>query len=337
MTTTHSGIWGEALVESLRKQGLSDAAIVGNTGIDLRSLNGDDPRMSFEHLALLFERAEELAGDDLVGLKLGSDADFRRWGLIAYTGMSSPTVRTLLRNLVRYQRIVGEVVEFNAEKLDAEGGFAWHYQVLRDVKRDQYIEFGSAMLIATLRRLTNRRLTPTTVEFKHYRKANAKALSAFFGCTVAFGARENRITFKSADLDLALNTADDHLFRILRKVSKEAVNKTGVAKTSLVVSVEECIAAEPSKSQAEVAKEMGMSARTLARRLADEGTAFSEILHEYREAVAKSMLTDTDLPVTEIAFVLGYSSPSTFSTAFRGWTGNSPNNYRSQSTEASGP
>lgn len=325
---THSGIWAQTLVNNLRKHGIRDTAIVGNTGIDLSVLDNDDPVMSFAHLALLFERAEELTDDGLIGFELGLEADFRQAGLIAYTGMTSPTVRSFLCNLSRYQRITGDVIETNIDKLGDQGVFEWYYRVPLKVRRNQYVEFNSALLIRTLQRLTNRSLAPLAVEFRHFKTANTKPLCDFFRCRVAFGAKVNRVTFKLSDLDLPLSSADDRLFRILRKVSEEAIGTRGQPTRTLVTDVEERIATDLSKSQADVAKEIGMSTRTLARRLSNEGTTFSSIVEDYREAMAKTMLTDTVLSMTEVAFVLGYASPSAFSTAFKRWVDCSPKEFR---------
>ena len=71
-----------------------------------------------------------------------------------------------------------------------------------------------------------------------------------------------------------------------------------------------------------------MSARTLARRLAETGTNFARVVEGYRAAMARSMLRDSDLQITQIAFVLGYSDVTSFSTAFRRWTGMAPSVWR---------
>ena len=217
MIPTHTGIWGQTLVEALRKQGFSDQRIVGNTGINIRSLEGEEPRVHFNDLALLFERAEELTSDDLIGLHQGQVNDYRRGGLIAYTGTSSPTVRTLLHNLARYQRVRSDVVHISVDNLDSDGALEWHFRVPRGVVRRQYVEFGGAGLISVIRRLTNLRVTPRKVEFRHLRKTNTGPVTAFFGCSVEFGSDVNRIVFKVKDLDLPLRTADEHLYKMLRK------------------------------------------------------------------------------------------------------------------------
>lgn len=328
MTPTHIGTWGQTLIEALRKQGISDQQIVGNTGIDIRLLNTEEPRIRFDELALLFERAEDLTHDDLVGFKHGQGSDYSRGGLIAYTGTSSPTVRTLLCNLARYQRISGDAIQIDVSKLDSEGVIEWHFQVAHSVARRQYVEFGGTGLVDVIRRLTNRRVTPRKVEFRHHRKTNTKQLGMFFECPVEFGCDQNRITFKLSDLDLPLRSADGNLYKLLKKFADDALKEMPSKKASIVVSVEQCIAADPTGSQAEVANALGMSTRTLARRLTAEDTTFYGVVEGYREAMAKKMLTDTDMQATEVAFALGYADASTFSSAFKRWVGQSPTQYR---------
>ncbi len=81
-----------------------------------------------------------------------------------------------------------------------------------------------------------------------------------------------------------------------------------------------------------VASTLAMSPRTLQRRLNDEGTSFSEILEAFRQQMATVLLEDDKLAVYEIAFLLGYSEPSTFHRAFRRWTDRSPREFRSSSS-----
>ncbi|MEP1201640.1 AraC family transcriptional regulator [Tateyamaria sp.] len=330
MTAQHTGVWGQTLVEELLKRGIKPASIAGNTGINLRALSGDEPKISFDHLAGLFERAAELTGDDLIGFQHAQNRDYRRGGLIAYAGTSSPTVRSLLQNLARYQRITSDTIEINLGRLDGEGILEWHFEVLRGVVRRQYLEFGATGIIDIIRRLTNRRISPRLVQFRHFRSTNIQPIAQFFGCTVEFGSVENQIVFKEGDLDLPLRSANGQLYRILRKFCEAALAEHGRSKPSIVLSVEKCIAADPITTQAKVAHDLGMSTRTLARRLTEAETTFFSVFEAYREAMAKSMIADTDMSFTEVAFVLGYSDPSTFSTAFKRWTGQTPTLYRRQ-------
>lgn len=324
----HIGNWGQTLLESLRKDGFSSQAIVGNTGVDIRKLEGTEPKISFEHLALFFERAAEITGNDLIGFEHGLNSDYRRGGLISYTGASSPCVRTLLNNLARFQRVTGDVLRIDASSLDTNGEVLWHFHAPQIIIRSQYVEFSSSLVLGILRRLTNRRVTPLSLEFRHFRKSNIDKMRQYYGCDITFGAKENLIKFKLLDLDLPLQSADEHLHELLKRVSQEALSKLDHRTPSLATSVEECIARTSGMAQTDVAKALGMSPRTLARRLTEEGTSYVRILEGYRRSMAKKMLTDTDFQLTEIAYVLGYSDPSTFSTAFKRWTTQTPSQYR---------
>lgn len=331
MKNLHTGVFGKTLVEDLRKKGFSKSAIVGNTGIDLRFLNEEEPKVPFENLALLFERAAELTGDDLTGFRHAQNSDYRRLGLIAFTGVSSPDVRSLLHTLSRYQRINSDVLLIDSSRLDDQGILRWHYQIPRSVTRRQFVEFNATGLVHVLRRLTSRELVPKELAFRHFRTNNTHRLSKYFGREPKLGQEENWLQFKLQDLDLPLETSDQLLNRMLTKFSENVLKDLAESEQSLVNAVEETISMSPSKSQSEVAAELGMSSRTLSRRLSEQNTTFFQVVEGYREAASKHMLCDSQLQLTEIAFLLGYSELSTFSTAFKRWTGKSPSRYRKES------
>lgn len=329
MYPSHQAIWANDLVENLKGQGYSLPQIVGNTGIQPHALKGNRAMISFDKLALLFERAAELTGDDLIGFRLGQGREFRRGGLVTFVGISSPTVKTLMQNVDRYQRLVSDAVRVDAKKLDAEGVVEWGYLVPQAVMRRQYLEFTATGFVEMLRRLTNRDIRLAKLELRYHRSNNTEALQHFFGCHVVYGSDENRMHLKRSDLDLPLRTSDIYLYETLKECCETALAQKQAAKTPIVVAVEREIA-RGHTAQASVATALGMSSRTLARRLSAEGQTYHAVLEGYREALSKNLIADTDLQMTEIAFLAGYSSLSTFSTAFRRWTDKSPMQYRSE-------
>ena len=84
----------------------------------------------------------------------------------------------------------------------------------------------------------------------------------------------------------------------------------------------------------EVAAALFMTKRTLQRRLADEGVLYNEYADEIRRKLAVQYVKNTKMPLTEVAFLLGYSHVSAFSRAFRRWMGQSPNDFRGGVTTA---
>ena len=316
---SHTAIWGKALIEELEKRGISRERALGNTGITFKAL---DQQISFEKLATLFERAAELTGDDLIGFHLGVNLEFKRGGLLVFVAIASPTSRTLLVNFARFQSLNGNALKVDVENLPE---IVWRFRVPARVERRQYIEFGCAGMIDMLRQLTGRQLSPEKVEFKHYRKTGVAQLRKFFGCSVKFGCAENKIVFKQRDLDLPLRSSDDHLFHLLVEIAEE---RSRVIKPSIVSLIEAELSKNPSAHRAEIARRLGFSPRTMARRLTDEGMSFAKVVEEYRAAMARRMMSESDLHMTEVAFVLGYADLSSFSTAFKRWTGQTPSEFR---------
>lgn len=121
---------------------------------------------------------------------------------------------------------------------------------------------------------------------------------------------------------------------MLKRLCEESIAQKGEHRTELLVSLEREIAdrlASGGATQENVAKALGMSSRTLARKLATSGTTFFQVVDGYRKVTAESLISDTGLQLTQVAFLLGYSDLSSFSTAFRRWTGRRPSDLRRSS------
>jgi AraC-like DNA-binding protein len=132
---------------------------------------------------------------------------------------------------------------------------------------------------------------------------------------------------------LPIVSADSHLHDLCVQACEEALARRRPKESSLKVKVENATAALLPHGQARhdlVAAELGMSPRTLTRRLAAEGVSFAEILKEVREALAKRYIADRTLPISQIAWLLGYAEVSGFTRAFQRWTGIVPSAARAQ-------
>ena len=128
-------------------------------------------------------------------------------------------------------------------------------------------------------------------------------------------------------------SADPYLNKLLIRYCEEALAHRQTNRSSLGTSVENAIGVllPHGKAQiSEVARKLGMSRRTLARRLASEGLTFASVLQALRADLAKRHLADQDLSISEIAWLLGYSDVSAFSSACKRQTGKNPRTIRQQ-------
>jgi AraC-like DNA-binding protein len=196
---------------------------------------------------------------------------------------------------------------------------------------DQHqIEAWVISLVRICRQLTNRHLRPSYVGFIHPRKGGCPEMDAFMGCEVIFGANADEIAFIRTAQEMAVLGADPHLNRLLVRYCEEARSHRFVIRT-FRIDVENAIAPllPHGKARApEIARRLGVSTRTLARRLAAEGLTFSTVLDRLRADLARRYLQDKDLPISKIAWLLGYAESSAFTHAYKRWTGRTPREVR---------
>jgi len=280
-------------------------------------------------IKLLDLAAQEL-GDEHLGFHLSQDFDLREIGLLYYVMASSETLAEALRNAARYSTLNNEGVLLSID-LDRATAIALHHlDVERQSDRHQ-VEFWLGALVRVCRRLTNNRLVPQLIRVRHHRTELSVEIKNFLGCDVQFGSYADEIIFAASTASLRSVDADAYLNRLLLSYANEALGKRARPRSSLRFRVEEAIAQALPHGQANVdviAGRLGMSRRTLARALAHEGVTFSELLDELRSLLAKRYLSERELPISQIAWLLGYREASSFTNAFGRWTGSTPRQFR---------
>jgi AraC-like DNA-binding protein len=139
------------------------------------------------------------------------------------------------------------------------------------------------------------------------------------------------LEFSTDTLAIPLVTADAKLLRALQPFCDMAAKERGTAKGTLRAAVEnEAEKLLPhGKAQAQtVAKNLGLSVRTLSRRLGEEGTTYAEIVDQLRRSLALQYVKEPGMSISQMTWLLGYQGPTSFNHAFRRWTGRSPSAAR---------
>lgn len=324
-------VWARQLIELLRRRGYPAGEILRSVGIEPRRLMRDGARITIADYVAIFERAAEMTGDPCLGLNFGRDRDVRDAGLIAYVGISSATLGDAIHNIARYRRVFSDASEIETGALTDEGRIEWWFRGAGAPAGRQYLEFSASNILHGFRKIAGRNLAPVSVSFAHPRNSHIERFERVLGCPVAFGRPANSMQFEPADLALPLKGSDDRLLAILRAHCEDVLSRHNAPPPGLIERVERLIAGRLSGGEARlepVARELGMSGRTLARRLAEHGMSFHEIVDELRRNLALAYLRGGDLSMTQIAFLLGYAEVSSFNHAFRRWTGKAPGELR---------
>ena len=144
----------------------------------------------------------------------------------------------------------------------------------------------------------------------------------------------------SADqLALPVSAADPYLLAVLEQHADEALGRQAQARDGLRERVGRLLTQDLPRgvpTARQVASALGMSERTFARRLQAEDTSFRALVDDVRREMARSYLSDPELSLAQVAYLIGYGDQSAFSNSFRRWTGQSPRRFRSQRWAAAG-
>lgn len=319
-------------VALLRRAGIEARPLLIRAGLSEEDTGDSLRRVPAAAQARFLECAAEALGDGALGLHLAAAEDPRTIGLVFYLGAAAKNLGEAMELMTRYVSIADECARLNlAPQPD---GVALEYKfagLSRHLLRQQS-EFALAMAIKAIRFATGREIGPVRVRFAHVRTSDLKDFVRFFGCPVEFNAPSDHLAFSRETLALPLITANPHLLLTLRPICEAEVGAANKKAGSLRASVETEVQRLLPQGQANietVAKALGLSARTLSRNLAAEGSAFTEIMDELRHTLALQYLEEPNLPLAEIAWLLGYGTATSFTHAFRRWAGRPPSAVRS--------
>ncbi|MET0604873.1 MAG: AraC family transcriptional regulator ligand-binding domain-containing protein [Beijerinckiaceae bacterium] len=318
------------VAERLRLAGVDLAPLLKKAGITKPEIDDPNRRIANQRQIAFLAAAAEALDDDLLGLRLAENFDCREIGLLYYAAASSATLGEAMRRAARYSRVTNEAILLKLVDGEAPvlrfsyAGVARHTDM-------QQMEFLMVAALRICRVITGRRLVPRMVSIAHLRSAVPPEASAFFGTSVEFGAAHDEIALPEGAFDLPSIGADPHLSKIVLKYCDECLAQRSDARGPFRARVENAMAPLLPHASARadaVARELGMSERTLGRKLAEEETSFNEVLQDLRSELAARYLEDPRLPVSRIAWLLGFEEVSSFSHAFKRWTGKSPREMR---------
>jgi AraC-like DNA-binding protein len=320
----------------MRELGVQLEPLLMRAQLTVEQIDNRGVRLDVRSQIKFLELCAAASKDDFLGFHLALAFDLREIGLLYYVLASSDVLGDALKKAERYSGIVNEGISllFN-DRRDTAVSFNY-VDVDRRSDRHQ-IEFWLITLVRLCRQLTNRRLVPMQIKLRHHRAKTPAEFRSFLGCEIEFGTSTDEVVFTEGVKRLTVGSADPYLNELLVKYCGEAVAHRQPRRPTLRVAVEAIVARllpHGKLRASEVARQLGMSHRTLVRRLSSDGLTYSTILDELKVDLAKRSLKDGNLPISQIAWLLGYSEISAFTHAFRRWTGITPRQWRARSTEA---
>jgi AraC-like DNA-binding protein len=326
------GLCSRLALARLRSRPAVAKALLRKARLKLEQLDDPQSRVPVRHQIQFLNLAAEALGDDMLGFNMALDFDMREAGLFYYVLASSDRLVDVFARGARYSTVVNEGF---VQKLidDRRVGLAIRYaDVPRQLDRHQ-MEFWVTVVVRLCRRLTGVHLKPERVRLKHSRARGHARLTSYLGCPVEFGATADEVLFAKEAGQLRVVDADPYLNRLLIEVVEERLARRAHASESFVARVENAVAPllpHGGALASKISRQLGMSQRTFARRLEDEGLTFSDLVLRLRQDLARRYLVQERLSVSKVAWLLGYKEVATFSHAFRRWTGKAPSAFASR-------
>lgn len=290
----------------------------------------DEPRMPITTWWALLDELQRAHPIPNLGLAIGACLQPHHIGVLGYLAIFSDSLWQALSRFSRFQPLLHNMTPTEV-RLEGEDLVMWwdpqpgHSPWLSD-------EVLAAGFITLIRSHSSRAdARPNRVEFPHPPPADVTPYEAFFQCPVVFNCAALVIRLPIKDMNARPTSANDpHLTGVLEQQA-EAMLKTLPTKDTLLNQLRHHIAMCLQDGTPEfgvVAQRMGMAERTLYRSLNERGLRYKLVLNDLRFQLAKSYLQDNKLSLPDIALLLGFAEQSAFSRAFKGWSGETPMQYR---------
>lgn len=310
---------------------LGAIALVADVDLEIEEdLLGDpDARVPMHLVLSAWERAA--AHDESVGIHFGERIAVGAFPVVDYVTRACATVGEGLARLVRYQRILFDDLHLSLERRRRTTRLTYHLQAPKGFSTRQPAEAALAVFLQRARTFAGENIIPQSVSFAHAAPTDTSEHVRFFAVEPSFRASRTELVLSNVDTALPLLGADHGLLAFLdQKATDELETLPGSASTRSQVrrAITEGMNGEAPTLEM-VAATLGISARTVRRKLSLEGTRFTSLLAAVRQERAKHLLRG-GLSVRDTAYVLGFSEPSAFVRAFRKWTGMSPARWRAQ-------
>ena len=328
---TTSSAWMRGVANTMQAQGLDAEKLFAEVGIPITTLDDPDYRWPTEQASRLWTLAAERSGNPDIGLSNPHSPRPDQYGIVGYAMMSSPDLLTGLSRLIRYICLVSDAVTITLEpdsrgrwlRLDLYGGEC-------PIPRQRY-DFAILTLLTLCRWMLGRPLTPLAACFVHAVPMSIAAYNEAFGSPLQFDAKFNGFLISERDLSSKLPTGLPELAELHDRIAGQALRKLVLADTTH--RAREAIARQlqdGSPLRSVIGSQLKMSDHTFQRRLAAEGTSFTDLVEDTRRELAQHYLADPRVTLAEIAYLLGYADQSTFFRASNRWFGESPGEYRSR-------
>jgi len=319
------------LLATAQQLGVARERCLQNSGLSSDGFAAGEPVELWQELAVIRNLVAASPRSGL-GLLLGQHYHLTSLGLLGYAMLASHSLADALQISSQFRALSLSICPVSLQPTEQGLYLILDQGVLPPDAREPVIERGLVAWTRVFSELLQRPFVPLRVDLNLARPAAAEEYRAYFGCAIELHAERNAMLISTADLHAPLPQANAVTQAACASLCQQLCAGVDDVRTPLARQVMQVLMSHVGggTTAEQVAGLLGVSVRSLHRRLAAEGYPFGALDARVRCNLAERLLRDTDLRLEAIAQQLGYTEAASFSRAFKRWSGHSPKQWRSR-------
>ncbi len=335
MSCTVLSVATRAVVDACVNLGLDTQAILNSAGLSRALIADADARIPAEKADALWMRAFELAKDTSLALHAAEALPFGAYKVLDFIVANAPTVGEGLTRVLHYFPVVDPRATLTIT--EQSGDLVITMESKAGALPGPAQEFTFAALVLRSRVCTEIAWPLRYVDFAMEAPDNSREHERIFECPIRFSQTRAQLVVSRETWDLPVSGSNSALFGVLEEHATRLLTELSSAQPPSLLDTLRAVLREElgggDVSAVHVAKRLGFGERTLQRRLGEANTTYVKVLADAREKMACEYLREPGISLTEVAFLLGFAEQSSFTRAFKRWTGNPPGDWRAINSE----
>lgn len=323
-------------LEMAKRDTLEIDSLLAPLKLEPELLSDNTRRISLEQFEDILSILLEASHDPLFGLHTSEHIEPAFYSVQGYISLNCATLKEAMSMIPLYERIVGDMGVSDFSYKPGYTLLRWQSQLSHPLVQRHVRE----NIISSWFRFTQNFLKitqkPAAVWFEHSAPESTELADQYtdiFGCPVEFSRPYTGLWINNEHLDARIQQADEKLLHVLLNHATQQLNELekGLTLSEQIKSMLRLMLNQKIPSSELIADKLGISVRTLQRKLNDEDTSYKEVLNELRQELALHYVKNSTLKFDVIAAKLGFGEPRSFYRSFKKWTGKTASQFRQDS------
>ena len=324
--------WALLAWDELVSRDINANDIFKKCSLDTAKLSNSSARYPVEKMRALWQCAVEASGDEGFAVAAGQRWNPTTFHALGFAWLASSTLGEAINRFSRYGRLLNDGLSYEL----TSNQLLYQFRISINDTDTQHAyhpgsDAGIAAFLKMARMLLGESFSPVEITCPHEPNGASLPLETLARCPVHYGKGYMEYVIDRHDIERKLSSGNEELTQAHEKIILKHLANLDQEQLSTQVKLK-ILEQLPSGNvkEGDIASELGLSSRTMQRRLLDEGLNFSGLLQKTRQQLATQYIKDDNLAISEIAYLLGFSDQANFTRAFKRWNGVSPTQFRTQ-------